>query len=181
VLVADTEDRGQRVRFDIGDDGKLTERMDAGPTYFFDAAFIPKDEKMKTSLGRWTLALSPYQASPALVAGARSLVDVPDPFAGISPKGSLADFDGNGRPDAYRWVHCDTDQDGSFDLVLFSTRPDSGVAEKAFRIEGDKVRVDSEVASGKLYRSSSLFKDRAAAAGFKAQATEFLPANAVQD
>ena len=79
------------------------------------------------------------------------------------------------------WVYYDTDQDGGFDLVLFSTRPDSGVAEKAFRIEGEKVRVDSELASGKLYRSSSLFKDKAAAAGFKALATEFLPANAVQD
>lgn len=386
VLVADKEDRGQRVRFDIAEDGKLTERKESA-TYFFDAAFIPQDEKMRANLGRWALALSPYQASPGLVAGARSLVDVPDPFAGISSKGSLADFDGNGKPDAYRfssmfangvvldvdgdslgsltmkedptalvssrkidpeiavivergtswvvydrdndkvadlaviadprstdriakaaytraaaggewkpapdlvgmrsvragllnvpnageivkaalpfaarkeglsafpralskkgsydfakgpkaffpnkavlfgrkpgytiqvfdadrnsktgtdtasalvankkfdaevaairdtnanliWVYYDTDHDGNFDLVLYSTRPDSGIAEKAFRIEGDKVRVDSELPAGKLYRSTSLLKDRVAAAGFKAMATEFLPANAVQD
>jgi S1-C subfamily serine protease len=387
VLVADAEDRGQRVRFDIADDGKLTERKET-TTYFFDAAFVPKDDdKMKSNLGRWALALSPYQASPSLLAGARTLIDVPDPIAGIPSKGSLADYDGNGKPDGYRfqsmfangmvldvdgdslgglgpktdptslvndrkldpelsvitergstwvvydrdndktadlaiiadtrstdriaktaytrsskgetwkpapefvgmrsvragllnvpaagelvkaalpfaarkeglsnfpralskkgsydfakgpkaffpnkavllgrkpgytiqvfdadrnsktgtdaasrliadkkfdaevasirdtnanliWVYYDTDHDGNFDLVLYSSRPDSGVAEKAFRIEGEKVRVDTELASGKLYRSTSLLKDRVAAAGFKALATEFLPANAVQD
>ncbi|MBL8743752.1 MAG: trypsin-like peptidase domain-containing protein, partial [Myxococcales bacterium] len=386
VLVADADDHGKRVRFDIDEAGKLTERKETSAPYFFDSAFIPQDEKMKANLGRWALAISPYQASPSLIAGARSLIDVPDPIAGIPAKGNLVDFDGNGKADAYRfqamfasgmvldvdgdslgslatkedpaslvssrkldpeisvivergstwvvydrdndksadlaivadtrstdriaksaytrasktdswqpapefvgmrsvragllgvasagelvkaalpfasrkeglsnfpralskkgsydfakgpkaffpnkavllgrkpgytiqvfdadrssktgtdsanqliqnkkldaevasvrdtaanliWVYYDTDQDGAFDLVLFSTRPDSGLADKAFRIEGEKVRVDTELASGKLYRSS-LLKDKAASAGFKKLAEEFLPANAVQD
>lgn len=387
VLVADPEDNGKRVAYDIAASGKLTERKVSGAAYFFDATFIPKDERMKASLGRWALAMNPWLASPALVADAKRLIDVPDPVAGISPKGTLADLDRNGKPDAYHfqsmfaegtvidldgdslgglavkddpaplisgkkldpelslitergstwvvydrdndkiadlamvadtrstdriakaaytrndakekwkpapefigarsvragllnvpdgaalvktalpyaarkegisafprpvskkgsydfakgakaifpnkqvlvgqkpgysiwvfdadnnsktgtakansliqekkfdaevasirdlnanliWVHYDTDQDGTFDLVLYSARPESGVADKGFRIEGEKVRVDPELAGGKLYRSTSLLKDKAAAAGFKKLATEFLPEYAVAD
>lgn len=387
VLVSDPEGNGQRVQFDIAVDGKLTERKVKGATYFFDAALLPKDEKMNAKLGRWALAINPYGASPGLVADARMLVDVPDPVAGISSKGSLSDIDGNGKPDAYRfqsmfssgivldvdgdsvgelpmktdpaslvsgrkldpelsfivergstwvvydrdndrsadlaivaetrsqdriakaaytraaagepwkaapefvgmrsvragllnvpnagelvkaalpfasrkdglgsfprplskkgsyefakgnkaffpnkqvlvgnkpgytiwafdadrnsktgadsasslvqnkkfdaevasiqdtnaglvWVFYDTNHDGVFDLVLYSSRPERGTVEKAFRIEGDKVRVDPDMGSGKLYRTSGVLSDKAAAAGFKKLATDFLPANAVEN
>jgi hypothetical protein len=79
------------------------------------------------------------------------------------------------------WVYYDTDHDGTFDLVLYSSSPERGTAEKAFRIEGDKVRLDSELAGSKLYRSSSVLKDKVAAAGFKKLATEFLPEYAIAD
>jgi hypothetical protein len=79
------------------------------------------------------------------------------------------------------WVYYDTDHDGTFDLVLYSSAPERGTAEKAFRIEGEKVRLDSALAGSKLYRSSSLLKDKVAAAGFKKLATEFLPEYATAD
>jgi hypothetical protein len=78
------------------------------------------------------------------------------------------------------WVYYDTDHDGAFDLVLFSTNPQSGLAEKAFRIEGEKIRVDKEIPAGKLYRSG-LLKDRRSALGFKALASGFLPVGAIED
>ena len=69
---------------------------------------------------------------------------------------------------------------GTFDLVLFSSRPHEGKSEKAFRIEGDKVRVDPDVSPGKLYRATVL-EDKRSSAEFKKLAAEFLPANRVEN
>lgn len=84
------------------------------------------------------------------------------------------------RDNDMAWVFYDTDQDKKFDLVLFSDKAGIGATSRAFRLEGDRIRVDSEHASGKLYRHKGIFKDAKVGAGFKKIAADSLPSFAVE-
>ena len=79
------------------------------------------------------------------------------------------------------WVFYDTDQDKKFDLVLISSNPSSGLADRALRYEDGRFRTDTQLSRPKLYLHQGIFKDQKVAKGFKKLASEYLPSRAVQE
>ncbi|HQP37371.1 MAG TPA: serine protease [Polyangiaceae bacterium] len=126
ILLSDPEDKGHPVAaYDIGKDGKLTERKPFVAPYYFDTAFLPKNEIMHEHLGRLAILINPKYANAELIADGKASLLVPDPVNGIPPKGRLTDGDRDGKPDSYsfqsafvRGVVFDADQDslGSLDV-----------------------------------------------------------------
>jgi S1-C subfamily serine protease len=82
--------------------------------------------------------------------------------------------------DGAEWTYYDTDQDGKYDLVLFTTHPSSGNSERAFRIDtSGKVSIDSALENGKMIRHS-VFAKKPTAAQFKKLASELFQSRAIE-
>jgi S1-C subfamily serine protease len=82
--------------------------------------------------------------------------------------------------DGAEWTYYDTDQDGKFDLILFTTRPASGNSERAFRIDASgQVSVDPALENGKMIRHS-VFTKKTTATLFKKLAAELFQARAIE-
>ncbi|MBI3182288.1 MAG: trypsin-like peptidase domain-containing protein [Myxococcales bacterium] len=89
----------------------------------------------------------------------------------VSSGGLKAEFAWMGRGGS-EWTFYDTDRDGRFDLVLFTSKPSTGESEQAFRIDRNgQLTADSEAAKGKMLRAS-LFK-KELARSFRALAPVF--------
>jgi hypothetical protein len=86
------------------------------------------------------------------------------------------------------WVYYDTDGDGLFDLVLFSTKGGSDPVQ-AYRIKRPgpkesgavKVEADAGAVAGRLYRHQSVFKDKALAARWKTLASQLFSRTSVEE
>lgn len=82
--------------------------------------------------------------------------------------------------DGAEWTYYDTDQDGKYDVILFTSHPTIGNAERAFRIDpSGKVSLDPSLEGGKMIRWS-VFTKKATANQFKKLASELFQARAVE-
>jgi hypothetical protein len=82
--------------------------------------------------------------------------------------------------DGAEWTFYDTDQDGRYDLVLFTAQPISGNADRAFRIDASgKVSIDPSLAGGKMVQWS-VFTKKTTANQFKKLAPELFQARSVE-
>lgn len=82
--------------------------------------------------------------------------------------------------DGAEWTYYDTDQDGKYDLVLFTSRPNSGTTERAYRIEASgKVSLDPSLEGGKMVRYS-VFAKKPTANQFKKLAPELFQARSIE-
>jgi hypothetical protein len=82
--------------------------------------------------------------------------------------------------DGAEWTYYDTDQDGKYDLILFTTHPTSGNSERAFRIDANgKVSIDSALETGKMIRHS-VFTKKATGTQFKKLASELFQTRALE-
>jgi hypothetical protein len=82
--------------------------------------------------------------------------------------------------DGAEWTYYDTDQDGKYDLVLFTSHPSVGNAERAFRIEPNgTISLDSSLEGGKMVRWS-LFTKKPTANQFKKLAAELFQGRAIE-
>jgi S1-C subfamily serine protease len=78
------------------------------------------------------------------------------------------------------WVYYDTDQDGKFDLFLFTSSPRDGKSQRAFRLGASgKLEVDAAAASGSLIRWS-VFSSKQAGGQMKKLAKEVWSERAVE-
>jgi hypothetical protein len=89
----------------------------------------------------------------------------------------------------WSWVYYDTDGDGLFDLVLFSTKSGSDPVQ-AFRLKHPspkdkgglvKVEVDAAAVPGRLFRNKSIFKNAAIAAKWKTLASQMFRSSSVEE
>jgi hypothetical protein len=86
------------------------------------------------------------------------------------------------------WVYYDTDGDGRFDLVLFSTKGGSDPVH-AYRLKHPPpkqsgavtVEADAGAVPGRLYRHHSVFKDKALAARWKTLASQLFAPKSVEE
>lgn len=82
--------------------------------------------------------------------------------------------------DGAEWTYYDTDQDGRFDLVLFTGAPSTGLAERAYRIDANgAVTMDPSLAGGKMVRFS-VFTKKPTQAQFKKVAGELFQARSLE-
>ena len=78
------------------------------------------------------------------------------------------------------WVYYDTDQDGKFDLFLFTGSPREGTSQRAFRLNASgKLEVDAAASEGRLIRSS-VFTNKQASSQFKKLAKEVWSERAIE-
>ncbi|MBK9262609.1 MAG: hypothetical protein IPM54_22745 [Polyangiaceae bacterium] len=83
--------------------------------------------------------------------------------------------------DSAEWTYYDTDQDGKYDLVLFTSKATSGIAERAYRIDASgKVSLDPSLEGGKMVRHS-VFTKKPTANQFKKLASELFQARAIEE
>jgi hypothetical protein len=88
----------------------------------------------------------------------------------------------------WSWVYYDTDGDGRFDLVLFSTKPGQDPVQ-AYRLKHPapkekgvvKVEVDAAAVPGRLFRHKSVFKDKALAARWKTLASQMFKSTSIEE
>ncbi len=82
--------------------------------------------------------------------------------------------------DGAEWTYYDTDQDGRWDLVLFTSQASSGVAERAYRIDASgAVTMDPSLAGGKMVRHS-VFAKKPTANQWKKLASELFQARSLE-
>lgn len=82
--------------------------------------------------------------------------------------------------DGAEWTYYDTDQDGRYDLVLFTSQSTSGKAERAYRIDAKgAVTMDPSLAGGPMVRWS-VFAKKPTATQFKKLAAELFQARSVE-
>jgi hypothetical protein len=82
--------------------------------------------------------------------------------------------------DGVEWTYYDTDQDGKFDLILFTSRPSSGNSERAYRIDtSGNVSPDASLEGGKMVRYS-VFTKKPTANQFKKLAAELFQTRALE-
>lgn len=82
--------------------------------------------------------------------------------------------------DGAEWTFYDTDQDGKYDVVLFTSHPSAGNAERAYRINASgNVSMDPALEGGKMARYS-LFTKKATGTQFKKLAQELFQSRAVE-
>jgi S1-C subfamily serine protease len=80
----------------------------------------------------------------------------------------------------FEWVYYDTDQDGSFDLVLLTGTPRNGQSDRALRLNASgKLEVDAQAGTGPLVRHS-VFSKKETGAQFKKIAKELFSERAVE-
>jgi hypothetical protein len=78
------------------------------------------------------------------------------------------------------WAYYDTDQDGKFDLFLFSASPKNGRSERAFRLNANnQLELDAAAGSGPLIRWS-VFAKKPVGAEFKKLAKEVFDERAIE-
>jgi serine protease Do len=88
----------------------------------------------------------------------------------------------------WSWVYYDTDGDGRFDLVLFSTKAGQDPVQ-AYRLKYPapkekgtvKIEADAAVVPGRLFRHQSVFKDKALAARWKTLASQMLRSASIEE
>lgn len=80
------------------------------------------------------------------------------------------------------WVFYDTDNDNKFDLVLFSAQSVKG-SSQAFRAAsgGASLETDEKIATGRLFRHKTMFKDKALGPKWKALATKLYAPTSVEE
>jgi len=82
--------------------------------------------------------------------------------------------------DGAEWTYYDTDQDGKYDAILFTSQAASGVVERGYRIGANgAVTLDPSLAGGRMVRPS-LFAKKPTQTQFKKLAAEIFQARAIE-
>jgi len=79
------------------------------------------------------------------------------------------------------WVFYDTDDDRTWDLILFSKEADNGLTSSAFRLVNGRLQYDAQAASGRLLRHKKIFQDDRKGEAFAKLAQKLFQASFIEE